>query len=198
MTEELFLEIGIGTRCRRVFEQLSFEMDKIYSSEGVDIGMREFPILYCLVEKGPITIAQIQQLTGLSHSAVSQTVKKLSNKEYLWLRTGDDARSRIVVFSDHGEKLIKRLKPIWNVARRAMKEVLSECDHNILEALDDYEAALATKTFRQRYNHFKIENQPEHTIETVSYDIKYREAWRHINQQWIEKLFVMEPEDIAN
>lgn len=197
MNNEIFQEIGIGTRCRRIFEMLSIEMDKIYQNEGVDIGMREFPILYCLYLKGPLLIADIQKLTGLSHSAVSQTIKKLSGKEYLWLRTADDARSKIVVFSDRGEKLIAKLTPIWAVAERAMSDVIGDCDHNMLEAMDDYEEALKQKPFTQRYNAFK-KSKPEKKVEMVAYDIKYKDAWRFINQQWIEKLFVMEEEDIIN
>ncbi|MDA9553993.1 bifunctional helix-turn-helix transcriptional regulator/GNAT family N-acetyltransferase [Emcibacteraceae bacterium] len=197
MKNEIFKEIGIGTRCRRIFEMLSIEMDKIYKEEGADIRMREFPILYCLHQKGPLLIADIQKLTGLSHSAVSQTVKKLSSKNYLLLRTAEDARSKIVVFSDRGEKLISKLIPIWEVAERAMSDVLKNCNHNILDALDDYESELKNKSFTQRYNDFK-NKKPDQKIETFPYDIKYKDAWRHINQQWIEKLFVMEEEDIIN
>jgi len=197
MKNEIFKEIGIGTRCRRIFEMLSIEMDKIYKEEGADIRMREFPILYCLHQKGPLLIADMQKLTGLSHSAVSQTVKKLSSKNYLLLRTAEDARSKIVVFSDRGEKLISKLIPIWEVAERAMSDVLKNCNHNILDALDDYESELKNKSFTQRYNDFK-NKKPDQKIETVPYDIKYKDAWRHINQQWIEKLFVMEEEDIIN
>lgn len=197
MTNEIFQEIGIGTRCRRIFEMLSIEMDKIYQNEGVDIGMREFPILYCLDHKGPLLIADIQKLTGLTHSAVSQTVKKLSGKEYLWLRTADDARSKIVVFSDRGEKLIAKLKPVWAVAEHAMSDVIESCDHNILEALDNYEAALSEKPFTQRYNEYR-KSKPKQEIKLVAYDVRYKDDWRYINQQWIEKLFVMEEEDIIN
>ncbi|MCC3859730.1 bifunctional helix-turn-helix transcriptional regulator/GNAT family N-acetyltransferase [Pseudemcibacter aquimaris] len=197
MNGEIFLEIGIGTRCRRIFEMLSMEMDTIYKAEGIDIGMREFPILYCLYQKGPLLINDIQKLTGLSHSAVSQTVKKLSNKEYLWLRTADDARSKIVVFSDRGEKLIKRLIPIWHVAKRAMADVIGDCEHNILDAMADYEQALSQKSFTQRYNE-KREEKHAGDVEIVPYHVKFRNDWRIINQQWIELLFEMEEEDIIN
>ncbi len=159
MKNEIFKEIGIGTRCRRIFEMLSIEMDKVYKEEGADIRMREFPILYCLHQKGPLLIADMQKLTGLSHSAVSQTVKKLSSKNYLLLRTAEDARSKIVVFSDRGEKLISKLIPVWEVAERAMSDVLNNCNHNILDALDDYENELKNKSLLQiflRQLHRKI------------------------------------------
>jgi len=52
MSEELFMEIGIGTRCRRIFELLSLEMDKIYRAEDLDMSVREFPIIYSIVKKG--------------------------------------------------------------------------------------------------------------------------------------------------
>ena len=195
MSEELFLEIGIGTRCRRIYEFLSLEMDGVYQSEGIDISIREFPILYCLYHKGPQTIANIQQLSGLSHSAVSQTVKKLATKKLLTLKTGDDARSKIVAFSKIGEECLEKLIPIWNTAKITMDEVLAECDTNILDAFSDYEAAFKRKSFSDRYNN-KKEKARLGKVEIIPYHIKYRDDWRHINQQWIKTLFEMEEADI--
>lgn len=195
MGEELFLEIGIGTRCRRIYEHLSLEMDTLYRSEGLDMSVREFPIIYSIVKKGPLSLAEIQGLSGLSHSAVSQTVKKLVTKNLLSLKPGNDARSKIVDFTDQGQRLVKALKPIWETCSAAMNSVLDECDTNILSAFSDYETALSRKSFTQRYAQYK-ENKPKGTVEMVPFDIKYREDWRNINQQWIEKLFEMEEADI--
>ncbi len=197
MNEELFLEIGIGTRCRRIFERLSAEMDKVYKSENVDMSVREFPIVYCIVNRGPMTIADIQQLSGLSHSAVSQTVKKLASKNILFLKAGEDARSRIVDLTDEGQRLIAKLTPIWQTSKDAMMTVLNECDTNILDAFANYESALARKSFTQRYHEQKSARSVG-TVKIVAYDVKYREHWRIINQQWIETLFEMEEEDIIN
>ncbi len=197
MRDELFLEIGIGTRCRRNFEYLSSEIDKIYKAENVDMSGREFPIVYCVLKRGPLTIADIQQLSGLSHSAVSQTVKKLVAKDILFLEPGEDARSKIVALTDVGDRLMDKLKPIWSTAKDAMKTVLDECNTNILDALADYEAALTRKSFSQRYYEQKSEHS-ERKIEIIAYDVRYREYWRIINQKWIETLFEMEKEDIIN
>ena len=197
MTEELFLEIGIGTRCRRIFGLLSMEMDKIYKAEHVDMSVREFPIIYCVLNRGPLTIAEIQFLSGLSHSAVSQTVKKLNEKKYLSLTPGDDARSKIVSLTKDGERLVAKLAPVWSRSKEAMAGVISECDTNILEAFDDYETALGRKSFTHRYHEQKQKGSVG-KVEIVAYDVRYREYWRIINQQWIEKLFVMEEEDIVN
>lgn len=197
MSEELFLEIGIGTRCRRNFETLSNEMDKIYKDEGVDMSVREFPVVYCLHYKGPVSIAEIQKLTGLSHSAISQTVKKLVTRDVLSLRQGLDARSKIIEFTKKGAALVKKLKPVWQTSTSAMIGVLEESETNILDAFADFEGALTRKPFTQRYNESK---KTKHVgrVELIPYDIKYREEWSFINQQWIEKYFVMEQEDIIN
>ncbi len=197
MTEELFLEIGIGTRCRRIYERLSGEMDAIYKDENVNMSVREFPIVYCVLHRGPLTIADIQKLSGLSHSAVSQTVKKLVSKNILSLNPGEDARSKIVQFSDEGKRLIEKLKPIWELSTQVMVGVIRECDTNILEAFGDFERVLDQQSFTQRY--WEGKKRTEKTdIEIIPYDVRYRENWRIINQQWIEKLFKLEEEDIVN
>ena len=185
MSEEIFLEIGIGTRCRRIFELLSLEMDKLYRAEDVDMSVREFPIIYSLFRKGPLSIADIQGLTGLSHSAVSQTIKKLVTKGVLSLKPGQDARSKIVDFTKKGEALINKLKPIWQNCKVAMQSVLGECDTNILSAFSDYETALERKSFTKRYQENKV-RRPKGKVEIVPFEVKFRDDWRHINQQWIE------------
>lgn len=195
MSEELFLEIGIGTRCRRIYELLSQEMDTLYRAEGLDMSVREFPIIYSLEKKGPLSLAEIQGFSGLSHSAVSQTVKKLVTKNILSLKAGSDARSKIVDFTNEGQRLVDALKPIWQTCTAAMNSVLEECDTNILTAFSDYETALSRKSFTQRYAQYKA-SKPNGAVEMVPFDIKYREDWRQINQQWIETLFKMEEADI--
>ena len=195
MSEELFMEIGIGTRCRRIFELLSLEMDKIYRAEDLDMSVREFPIIYSIVKKGSLSLADIQGLSGLSHSAVSQTVKKMVEKGILSLQAGSDARSKIVDFTDEGHLMVDALKPVWKTCSAAMNNVLDECDTNILSAFSDYEKALSRKSFTQRYDQFK-KNKSNGKVEIVPFDVKYRDDWRFINQQWIEKLFIMEEADI--
>lgn len=195
MNDEIFLEIGIGTRCRRIYELLTLEMDTLYRAEGVDMSVREFPIVYSIYCKGALSIADIQRLSGLSHSAVSQTVKKLAEKNILIVKAGEDARSKIVDFSDDGKVLVKRLKPIWNTCIRVMKSILDECGANILDALTDYERTLSRKSFTDRYSETKTKGASGR-VEIVPFDVKYRDDWRHINQQWIEKLFVMEEADM--
>jgi len=46
----------------------------------------------------------------------------------------------------------------------------------------------------EQYSEFNI-NHPKGKIQIVPFDIKFRDDWRHINQQWIEKLFIMEELD---
>ena len=198
MTDELFMEIGIGTRCRRNYETLSTEMDKIYKSEQVDLSVREFPILYSLMKKGPLAIAEIQKLSGLSHSAVSQTVKKLAAKDLLSLEKADDARSKIVTLSRKGKRLVEKLKPIWETARRAMNTVLRESNTNILDAFGDFEAALKRKSFTQRYQGCKGKISNRSKVDIIPYHMKYSDDWRRINQYWIEKYFKMEEADIVS
>jgi ribosomal protein S18 acetylase RimI-like enzyme/predicted transcriptional regulator len=195
MTVELFLEIGIGTRCRRIYEILSTDMDKIYRIEKLDMSVREFPIIYCLTERGSMSIAQIQKLTGLSHSAISQTVKKLAKKDLLALTTADDARSKIVSLTGKADNLIKRAKEVWKTAQLAMETVLKESDVDLLQAFANFEASLSRKSFTQRYRESQTARfLPEITI--IPFDVKYRDDWRRINQEWIEKLFKMEEADI--
>lgn len=197
-SDELFLEIGIGTRCRRNYEILSAEMDKIYKAENVNIRVRDFPILYCISKKGSLSIAHIQKLSGLSHSAISQTVKKLVAKDLLCLKKASDARRKIVTLTPTGQQLNDRLIPIWDTAKMAMNTVLHENNTNIIDAFADFEEALNRKSFSQRYHKCKDRGQIEQEVKVIPYHVKYADDWRYINQQWIEKYFKLEEADIVD
>ena len=197
MTEEVFLDLGIGTRLKRLYELLATDAERIYGESGLAFRVRYFPVIYPLFLSDGQTIAELAQKSGLTHSAVSQIVKQLVSQDLVRMETGEDARSRVILLSTAGQELVDRLRPIWNDLEKAVEIVRSECDADILQALEEMERALDRKPLYQRIKELRSRQQIG-AVEIVPFHVNYAEAWFDINRQWLETWFEMEEEDLKN
>ena len=139
MQQEIFKDLGIGTRLKRIYDMLSFDMDKLYKEAGLDFRVRYFPVVFALHKLDGLTIGHMQKRSGLTHSALSQTVKQLMDKDIVEMQVGDDARSRIVRLTEKGKSLLKNLIPIWRTAETVIQDVRKGSQNDLLLALDDFE-----------------------------------------------------------
>jgi len=197
MAQEKFLDLVIGTRLKRVYEMLGFDLDKIYKEAGLDFTVRHFPVVFALHNHKALNISELQKISVLTHSAISQTVKQLMERDMVTMNVGEDARSRIIHLTKKGEGIVENLLPIWEVVDVIIQEIRRESQNDLLLALNDFEANLHEKGFYQRYSgHVSRIHQPEVTI--IPFHVKYRKDWYDINQQWIEELFEMEEQDRIN
>lgn len=119
--------LALGSRLRRFSDYLSAEIKAVYKAKGIDFNPRHFPVvsLICDQNNHPLSIREIAQETGLTHSSISQTVTKL---EELGLCTREtdarDERAIIVRPTPHALTFVETdLKPIWC----AIKEITNEC-----------------------------------------------------------------------
>jgi ribosomal protein S18 acetylase RimI-like enzyme len=116
-------------------------------------------------------------------------------KGYVELTVGEDARSRIVKLTAKGDKMVAGLLPSWEGLENTVREIRSECDHDLLKAINDFESKMREKSLYQRYQNFrKGAAVPE--IEYVPFHVKYREDWYEINHKWIDENFKMESADL--
>ncbi len=197
MQQDSLLDLVIGTRLKRVYELLSVDIDKIYNDAGLDFRVRHFPVVFALNGHKELSISQLQKISVFTHSAVSQTVKQLMEKDIVVMKVGEDARSRIIHLTKKGESLVKELYPIWQVINNIVKEIRTESEHDLLLGLNDFEAKLQEKSFYQRYAS-RNRNLKNPEINIVPFHVKYRKDWYEINKQWVEEFFEMEEADRKN
>ena len=195
MQQEIFNDLGLGTRLRRILEMMSIDVERIYKEETEDFKVRYFPVIYSLYKIGGLSIAQMQKTSGQTHSAVSQTVKQLTEKGYVALNVGKDARSRIVRLTPKGDAMVQALLPSWQGLEATVKEIRTECKSDLLQAVNEFEARITDKSIYQRYQNLrKSKISPE--IEYVPFHVKYRQDWFDINHEWIAQNFKMEQADL--
>ncbi|WP_321392894.1 helix-turn-helix domain-containing GNAT family N-acetyltransferase [Emcibacter sp.] len=197
MNEEVFLDLGIGTRLKRMYERLATDAERTYAESGLEFRVRYFPVIYPLSLDDGQTIADLAQKSGLTHSAVSQIVKQLVSLDLVRMKTGMDARSRIILLSTAGKELVSRLRPIWDDLERAVGIMRSECEADILQALEEMEQALDRKSLYQRIEEMGSRKKTR-PVEIVPFHVDYADAWYDINREWLETWFEMEDEDLRN
>ena len=120
------LKPTLGTLLRRLLDELDGAVEQSYADAGLDYRPRYTPIVRALIESGPATIRALSQRTGVTHSAMGQTVNQMAKCGLVTLATGDDARERIVALTPHAEAIVPQLKRSWAATEAAARTLDAE------------------------------------------------------------------------
>jgi len=102
-----------GVLLRRLIEHLDGAVEQLYVDAGLDYRPRYTPIVRALLNEGPATIRALSTRTGVTHSAVSQTVAQMAAKGWVALEPGSDARERIVDLTSFAHERLPLLERCW-------------------------------------------------------------------------------------
>lgn len=193
--QTFYREMGIGTRLRGLTEMLASDGDKIYSELGLNFRVSQFYAVYALMEKGPLTTAQLVNLSGFSQPAVSQTFKKLETDGFIEFVTPTDSRQKSAKLTASGLRLIERLKPIWAGISDSISDAVQESGYEFFKALDGLENAIERKGLYERVKEKQLTGQPSKSFTLEPYNIAYKQAFKDLNVRWLEAYFRVEPID---
>jgi len=196
MDDEIFFEMAIGTRFRRVLEMMTSAGDRLYEEAGLNFKVSYFYPVYALSLRGPMPIADIAKLAGFSHSAVSQTIKKLVGEGLVETKRASDGRQKTVSLTEAGTDMVKRVQPLWRAFECTVKDIAADTGVDILAGVNALEEAFAVTSFYDRTKARLANTQgvtSPYSIET--FDIRYRQAFYDYNIAWLEGLFVVEAID---
>ncbi len=141
---------GLGTLIRRLLELTDGELEAIYRQDHPFYTPRFTPIMKALKLGEPLTIRQISERSGTSHSAASQTVAKMHREGLVELVAGEDRRSRMVTLSEAGEDLLPWLEMRWAATTRAANALDDSLSRPLSDALVEAIAALEARSFSDR------------------------------------------------
>jgi DNA-binding MarR family transcriptional regulator len=71
-----------GVLLRRLIEHLDGAVEQAYVDAGLDYRPRFTPILRALLNDGPASLRTLSARTGVTHSAVSQTVSQMAARDW--------------------------------------------------------------------------------------------------------------------
>lgn len=194
MENELYFEMGLGTRMRRLIETISTGMERVYGEAGVNIRTGHFYALYAVAERGPLTINAIANLAGFSHSAVSQTIKKLVATGLVEARATEDGRQKQIALTDHGTHMVARMRPLWAAADSMVKDACRETGVDIIGAITGVEAAFARCSVYDRLQE-KLVGSPCPSFTVEEYHDRWQKAFYDLNIWWLRDYFKVEPID---
>lgn len=143
-------EAGLGTLLRHLVDLLDGDVEAVYREQGLDCRSRFTPVIRHLESSGPSSIRQIAVASGLTHSAISQTISEMLKKGLVESIPGEDARERIVSFTPAGEALLPRLHAIWQGIWAAADELSGDVGTPLGEVLGRAIDAVGRRPFRER------------------------------------------------
>lgn len=140
----------LGTLLRRLLERLDGEVEAAYDAAGLAWRPRYTPVLRALIAMGPASIKALAGMTGVSHSAVSQTVSQMKKDGLVSLEAGTDGRERIVAPTPLAQAMVPDLRRQWTATNRAAEELDAELSAPLSAVVAEALDALGDRPFGER------------------------------------------------
>jgi len=142
---------GLGTLLRHLLELLDGDVEQTYADLGLDYRPRFTPVVRALLESEPRSIRDIANHSGLTHSAVSQTVAEMKRAGLVSLvKDRADARARQARLAPRCRAMLPRLEQQWAATNSAADGLDEELANSLRAAVTEAITALEKNPFRQR------------------------------------------------
>jgi GNAT superfamily N-acetyltransferase len=185
----------LATRLRRLSEMLFAGVDSVYQAQGVEVSARCVPMLLLLRDNGPTGITDIARQLGQTHPAVSQMSRTLARGGLLVNKTdaGDDRR-RLLGLSRKGTALMARMARTWNAVTGAVDDLGATVSADLPALVTALESALGEQPFAVRIE-ARARLQERAAVEIIPFEPRYRDDFKRLNVEWLEKYFYVEAFD---
>jgi DNA-binding MarR family transcriptional regulator/GNAT superfamily N-acetyltransferase len=188
-------EVAFGTRLRLLTDRFTQDGVKIYQSQNIDFEPRWFTMFYLLSKRSPLSISEITRELGFTQPAVTQIANILLKKGLVKIvKHKEDTRKKMLSLSHKGISLLPSLEPVWESFEEAVRELFASTGYDVLLMIEKLETALDEKDMYERVTK-KIKLKQSEGVEIIDYAPGYKNAFRDLNFEWLEKYFKIESED---
>src|SRR5450755_522587 len=209
-------KMALGSRLRRLSEQITEQAAAIYELYEVDLQPKWFPVLYSLSGGEEKSIMDIAREIGHTHPSVSQIAREMVARGYITgvkaARDGTrkavdnsgkpgegsgkpaDGRKNFVVLSAEGRALLDKMQPQLKDVQAAIENTMKETDHDLWKAIAEWEFLLEQKSLLRRVQEEK-KLRESGQVQIVDYTPAHHAAFRQLNEEWITQYFRMEESD---
>ena len=188
-------KMALGSRLRRLSEQMTEQAAGIYDLYQVDLQPKWFPVFYSLSPTEEKSITDIAREIGHTHPSVSQIVREMSAKGYVVEKKGElDGRKNFVILSPAGEEVREKMRPQLEDVTSAIEKTMKETHHDLWKAIAEWELLLEQKSLLRRVHEEKKARESSQ-VEIVDFQAVWQPAFRQLNEEWITKYFRMEESD---
>jgi DNA-binding MarR family transcriptional regulator len=189
--------LALGSRLKRLSDRMMKDVSRVYSANGVDFEPRWFPVYYLLIRSGnSVSVGELSRQTGFTHPAIVQILKDMSRKGIVNSCEGvEDRRQRFVSLSDRGKRMAPALERIWDDIRTAAADIAQASGVDLLAVISRMERALEERGVHERVTDL---SKQRHLREVKIHDYRpaFRDLFRALNEEWLNKYFKLEPHDI--
>ena len=188
-------KMALGSRLRRLSEWVTEEAAQIYQLYQINFQPRWFPVFYVVSKEGDQPITAIAQEIGHSHVSVSQIVKDLVKNGYVIEKADKkDKRKTLISLSKSGKELAEKIKDQYEDVNKAIEKAMTETDHDLWKALEEWEHLLEQKSLLKRVQEERKERESR-KVRISPFSPKYKSAFKSLNEEWISRYFQMEEAD---
>lgn len=143
---------AVGTLLRHVLEVLEGDVAQVYRDQGLaEYRPRFSPVVRALLAEGPLTVRDLAETIGVTHSAASQTAAQMA-RAGLVTHTIDpeDARRRLIALTPKARALLPHITAEWDATLAAMAELDAELSMPLAQLLTEVAEAVHNRPFRDR------------------------------------------------
>lgn len=188
-------KMALGSRLRRLSEQMTEQAAGIYDLYQVDLQPKWFPVFYSLSPTHEKSITDIAREIGHTHPSVSQIVREMAAKGYVIEKKGElDGRKNFVLLSPAGNLVRQKMQPQLDDVTSAIEKTMKETNHDLWKAIAEWELLLEQKSLLRRV-HEEKKRRESTQVEIVDFQPVWQPAFRQLNEEWITKYFRMEESD---
>jgi len=162
MTSEDVTAVSLWRPLRLLMQRIDDEIGRVYDETPDARDVRPswvFEILR-LDAQGPMTIRQLADSVGRTHSASSQKVAAMARAGLVETRVGRDGRMRQVHLTERARALVGGMRAEWRATEEVLAELEAETPYPLSQAVRDLEAALERKSFYARLHDRLAEDGP--------------------------------------
>ncbi|NJB70848.1 DNA-binding MarR family transcriptional regulator [Saonia flava] len=146
-----FLELGIGSRLKRLSGYIARETQIVYDEMKVDFDPYLFPIFKTIIDNQETTTSYIQEALRYTQPAITQAIGKLSKLGYVSSKIDqNDGRKKLLYITKKGEEVNMLLKPIWKVINEEAKTLTQVSANSLVDMLYEIELKLEAKSLSKR------------------------------------------------
>ena len=147
MTDDIVENLGhlaLGTRLKRIGEQLQAQAQTVLDEEGFGLPASHFPLLAALDRLGPLSVGEIAESLGVSQPGVTRQLEKLEHEGLVKSqRASQDRRKRPIALTVAGSLLVARAKQsAWADIETAVAEICEGLGGTLLQQLAGLEREL--------------------------------------------------------
>lgn len=144
-------EVSRWRPLRVLLAAMDDDIERLYREAAVD-GLKPNWVmeLIRLHLRGPLTITELAEVVGRTHSAMSQKVAAMRAAGFVATVAGVDARSKKVVLTARAEEIVGRLAAEWRATEAVVAEIEAEIPYPLVRVVSDIEDVLRRKSFHDR------------------------------------------------